>query len=113
MPKYLHINFQIWFPISNFKNLKYIKNGEIHSLRTPESSVQQKSLRFEAKNPYYFDRNKKKEEHYLKRNSQTPQEKTAKIQMCCSVERDCSTYHKIENIFHEKKINFEAILLQN
>ena len=54
----------------------------------------------------------KKEARYLKRNSQTPQEKTAKIQMCCSVERDF-TYHKIKNFFHEKKFNFEAILLQN
>ena len=26
LPKYLHINFQIWFPKSNFKNTKYIKN---------------------------------------------------------------------------------------
>ena len=70
-------------------------------------------MRFETKKPYDFDRNKKRSTLSKKNNSQTPQEKTAKIQMCCSVERDCSTYHKIENIFHEKKINFEAILLQN
>ena len=33
--KYLHINFQIWFPKYQFKNPKYIKNVEVHSLRTP------------------------------------------------------------------------------
>ena len=33
--KYLHINFQIWFPKYNFKNPKYIKNIEVCSLRTP------------------------------------------------------------------------------
>ena len=36
LPKYLHINFQIWFPKSNFKTLKYIKNVLVHSLRTPD-----------------------------------------------------------------------------
>ena len=36
-----------------------------------------KRLRFEAKKPYDFDRNKKA--RYLKKNSQIPQEKTAKI----------------------------------
>ena len=35
MLKYLHINFQIWFPKYNFKNPKYIKNIEVCSLRTP------------------------------------------------------------------------------
>ena len=35
MPKYLHINFQIWFPKYNFDNLKVHKNVEVHSLRTP------------------------------------------------------------------------------
>ena len=34
--KYLHINFQIWFPKYKFKNPKYIKNVEVHSLRTPD-----------------------------------------------------------------------------
>ena len=33
--KYLHINFQIWFPKYNFKNPKYIKNIQVCSLRTP------------------------------------------------------------------------------
>ena len=35
LPKYLHIDFQIWFPKYKFKNSKYIKNVEVHSLRTP------------------------------------------------------------------------------
>ena len=34
--KYLHINFQIWFPKYNFKNPKYIKNIQVCSLRTPD-----------------------------------------------------------------------------
>ena len=33
--KYLHINFQIWFPEYNFKTPKYIRNIEVCSLRTP------------------------------------------------------------------------------
>ena len=40
--------------------------------------LKKKSLRFEAKKPYDFDRNQK-EARYLKKNNQTPQEKTAKI----------------------------------
>ena len=35
LPKYVYINFQIWFPKYKFKNSKYIKNVEVHSLRTP------------------------------------------------------------------------------
>ena len=31
VPKYLHIDFQIWFPKYKFKNSKYIKNVEVHS----------------------------------------------------------------------------------
>ena len=31
LPKYLHINFQIWFPKYKFKNSKYIKNVEVQS----------------------------------------------------------------------------------
>ena len=33
--KYLHTNFQIWFPEYNFKTPKYIKNIEVCSLRIP------------------------------------------------------------------------------
>ena len=33
------INFQIWFPKSNFKNPKYIKNVLVHSLRTPALAI--------------------------------------------------------------------------
>ena len=39
MPRYLHINFQIWFPNSNLENLKSIKNGEIQILRTPTDLI--------------------------------------------------------------------------
>ena len=35
-PKYIYIDFQIWFPMYKFKNSKYIENEEVHSLRTPE-----------------------------------------------------------------------------
>ena len=36
LPKYVHINFQIWFTKYKFKNSKYIKNVEVQSsLRTP------------------------------------------------------------------------------
>ena len=31
----IYINFQIWFPKYKSKNSKYIKNVEVHSLRTP------------------------------------------------------------------------------
>ena len=37
MLKYLHINFQIWFP--DFKSPKYIKNIQVCSLRTPAINV--------------------------------------------------------------------------
>ena len=35
LPKYVYLNFQIWFPKYKFKHSKYIKNVEVHSLRTP------------------------------------------------------------------------------
>ena len=35
MPKYLYINFQIWFQKYNLKNQKYIKNVEVQSLGNP------------------------------------------------------------------------------
>ena len=35
IPKYLYLNFQIWFPESKFKTPKYIKNVLVHGLRTP------------------------------------------------------------------------------
>ena len=35
LQKYLHTDFQIWFPKYKFKNSKYIKNVAVHSLRTP------------------------------------------------------------------------------
>ena len=35
LPKYVYINFQIWFPKYKFNHSKYIKNVEVHSLRTP------------------------------------------------------------------------------
>ena len=35
LPKYVYINFQIWFQKYKFKDSKYIKNVDVHSLRTP------------------------------------------------------------------------------
>ena len=39
--RYLHINFQIWFPKYNFKNPKYIKKIQVCSLRTPAIELPQ------------------------------------------------------------------------
>ena len=39
LPKYALIDFQIWFPKYKFKNSKYIKHVEAHSLRSPEKIV--------------------------------------------------------------------------
>ena len=41
MPKYVYINFQIWFPKYKFNYSKYIKNVEVHSLRTPVLELSQ------------------------------------------------------------------------
>ena len=35
LPKYVYINFQIWFPKYKFNYSNYIKNVEVQSLRTP------------------------------------------------------------------------------
>ena len=48
LPKYVHINFQIWFTKYKFKNSKYIKNVEVHSLRTPATNH---TLEISLKNP--------------------------------------------------------------
>ena len=72
MPIALMTNSTVWVSFVQYWNRSQVGTAQCNGYVKSRSK---EKLEVWGQKPYDFDRNKKKEAHYLKTNSQTPQEK--------------------------------------